>query len=160
MLVERWQRLAIQQRQDWILQVGQVDLSDFALCQRQRISCSSGIQCHTCMGPITTRPNALEKMTGLIWTTILKDLYFYFMLNSEIDKWRAGAWLVIILSVSYTKWKILNNYKTFIDMLSINFVKPINSKMRKFIKTITSKILNYDQIYRYTIDIQYSRDQF
>ena len=45
-------------------------------------------------------------------------------------------------------------------MLSISYVKPINSKMREFIKTITSKIVNYDQIYRFTIDIQYSRDQF
>ena len=52
------------------------------------------------------------------------------------------------------------NYKTFIDMLSISYVKPINSKMREFIKTITSKIVNYDQIYRFTIDIQYCRDQF
>ena len=37
-------------------------------CHRQRIShdARTGNKCHSCRGPITGRPNALEKMAGLI----------------------------------------------------------------------------------------------
>ena len=34
--------------------------------ERSRINLRSGIECHSCKGPITGRPNALEKMAGLI----------------------------------------------------------------------------------------------
>ena len=54
----------------WTFVQGHITCDD---CHHHMISLNpkTGNQCHSCRGPITGRPNTLEKMLGLIWATSL-----------------------------------------------------------------------------------------